>query len=929
METTDSGVHNHNQPSPATIAGRATKSLQSFQSCLNRAALVHARELSLVENQAARFSLWVANSMVFSKGRASMDYRLREAPDVQDVVIGLLEALGHRVQRCTDLLAAQADRTDPPPSVRDTFAQALEGISNSVQLLFRFSNTVRKASKAVHNRKVDDGFRIRDDEGNDIESHLRQMFANYILDRYPGASDILHERLVSTMLLRRKRILYRKSRYGTVTQPSQQPPLELRRHDVAPAAAVPPEMNAMRAPVTIDFEPNDLNTTPESVVRTATTLSPENFHKASTPSVMSVAKTVPLTQHEEIVFPPAPFAKQLQQYKIWHWEVKDRRRKRDMAFAGFGHGPPTDIYSNWIPYAARYHQDLENSVWERFYQGAESFSCPFCFCTLSSEDTTQEEKWRSHVLGDLDPYVCLFENCGMEHELYSHSHAWLDHIRGHALRWRCSSKSHQEDFIAATKDEYLNHMDLSHKGKFTTSQLAVLGQRNARLIGPLFESCPLCGMVPDLDTGPMEDHVVGHLRKIAIHSLPKFHLDANEVDEPVDPQRQRAPSYYSEPRSRSDIIDDDDDGNAALDVPLIEDAANDAVRPESVEDMEEVPLIAQQTTGSQMRMLQWGFVPGIFTPQMDPDSDTQSIVDREIGSRSDVQSTPAPEQLDFIEDIQSTTAPDILRMDPNCAVCDEPAVQCCDCEATGLTVARATAERKVFSRIQDRVRAWVRGHAEEIMKNKFERPELREFALQTLAKSYRDAENASMDTLPHWTDTYSGNSQPDDDMQQDHPVAEAYRAVLDHLFSLPKLACPDDDHPTMNLAFPPIPLADFKDAYGSDTSSPRSVVADGVYDQVNEQCGIGDSMKDTATPPQGEYYRPGPKRWKQSLVEFGPRKGQPISVPTYSYHGTTELEQDNEERNQEQECGSQSDGREEEATSSNNRQGRNRIYSVD
>ncbi|KAM7215374.1 hypothetical protein V8F06_009235 [Rhypophila decipiens] len=96
--------------------------------------------------------------MVFAKGRASMDYRLREAPDVQDVVIGLLEALGHRVQRCTDLLAAQADRTDPPPSVRDTFAQALEEISNSVQLLFRFSNTVRKASKAVHNRKVDDGF---------------------------------------------------------------------------------------------------------------------------------------------------------------------------------------------------------------------------------------------------------------------------------------------------------------------------------------------------------------------------------------------------------------------------------------------------------------------------------------------------------------------------------------------------------------------------------------------------------------------------------------------------------------------------------------------------------------------------------------------------------------------------------------------------
>ncbi|KAM7215375.1 hypothetical protein V8F06_009236 [Rhypophila decipiens] len=807
------------------------------------------------------------------------------------------------------------------------------------------------------------------------------MFANYIFNRYPGASDILHERLVSTMLLRRKRILYRKSRYGTVTQPSQQPPLELRRHDVTPAAAVPPEMNAMRAPVTIDFEPNDLNTTPESVVRTATTLSPENFHKASTPSVMSVTKTVPLTQHEEIVFPPAPFAKQLHQYKIWHWEAEDRRRKRDMAFAGFGHGPPTDIYSNWVPYCAKYHQDYMNSAWERFHQGTESFSCPFCFCTLLLEDTTQEERWRSHVLSDLDPYVCLFENCDMEHELYSHSHSWLDHMRGHALRWRCSSKSHQDDFIAATQDEYLNHMDLSHKGKFTTSQLTVLAQRNARMMGPLFESCPLCGMVPDLDTGPTEDHVVGHLRKIAIHSLPKFHLDSNEVDEHVDSRRQPEPSDDSEPHSRTDIEDHDDDtneGEEENDGWLSEGSSNDKMTDEPAQTFleEEIPLIAQDSTGSQLRNLQWGFIPGTFNSQMDSvdsDSPTQSIDGRVIGCGSDVQST-----LELFEEIQSTDAPDIprktTRVDPNCAFCDEPAERCCDCEAIAFHVTQATAERNILSKIQNRIREWVQGHAEDIMKKQFERPVLREFALQTLAESHRDAENASITTLPPWTGIDNGSSpyvhlapdiicnrasirrgprgatdegsrhshlsegpdrgpvlsdRPADGMQENHSVAEAYREVLDYLFSLPKLACPDNDHPIVNLAFPPIPPVDFKDAYGSDTSSPRSVVADGIDDQVNEQRGVGDSMKDTATPPQGEYYRPEPETRMQAVVDFGPRFGQPLTVPTYSYHVTTELEQHIEERNQDVDCGSQIGGSEEEATSSNNRQGRNRIYSVD
>lgn len=83
-----------------TIADVAVSCRRSFDKCLSPAVPLSAREKSLVEDQLARFSLWTSNIGTFAPGRASMDHRLREAPEVQAVVIGLLEALSDRVELC-------------------------------------------------------------------------------------------------------------------------------------------------------------------------------------------------------------------------------------------------------------------------------------------------------------------------------------------------------------------------------------------------------------------------------------------------------------------------------------------------------------------------------------------------------------------------------------------------------------------------------------------------------------------------------------------------------------------------------------------------------------------------------------------------------------------------------------------------------------
>lgn len=72
------------------------------------------------------------------------------------------------------------------------------------------------------------------------------------------------------------------------------------------------------------------------------------------------------------------------------------------------------------------------------------------------------------------------------------------------------------------REGYERHLKEAHAGAFSDTQILVMAERNARMMGPLFQSCPLCGVTKDHPTvtGRLEDHVVGHLRYLALSSLP-------------------------------------------------------------------------------------------------------------------------------------------------------------------------------------------------------------------------------------------------------------------------------------------------------------------------------------------------------------------------------------------------------------------------
>ncbi|KAI1636334.1 hypothetical protein F4809DRAFT_650603 [Biscogniauxia mediterranea] len=767
-------VPREQQPSTPTVAGCAQLCFKSFQECLDKAASIHSRELSLVEDQLARFSLWTANISVFAPSRGSLDHRLREAPDVQDV-------------GCSQIIDSLSPRTSGGllSTVDEKFDQALRGIASEISLLHRFSNTIRRASKESQNHKAAEAFQIRDEHGNNVESFLKELFANHIRDRFPRVSDSIRQRLADSMLLRRKRILYRRSRYGktsirpqevsyqpAITRPQAQPAMNLPREPSKPQVTVAPSQSAI-----------------QSVAQTATTLSPESFQKASSPSVISTSKTVALSGHEHLRFPSAPYGGLLRKYNKLKKQLEEER---------IASLERMDI--NARPVMMEFKKILDKR-WDDCLRQIGEIMCPFCFYALPAQNIVDEKKWKLHVKNDLDPYVCLFEECDSAEELYSRSHTWLNHMRAHAMRWRCVSKSHGE-FVGTTRDEYLGHMKAAHPGKLTDAQLGVMADRNARVAGPLFKSCPLCG-VENFDDN-MEDHIVGHMRFLALKSLPSYEEGTEGLDESDSQDDSLA---TSRPQSRSTVknelerhtcpLFDDNISIGWSDTGTHTPSDTDTYLPwggflsyisefpqgqrlPPQADKDPIPSFDPSTKYVELRLFhdvpkedrrlfEWGFIPETHGSSTNPEDDP---VLRAFLRRD--RRKP-----------QGKSRKSVITMDPDCAICHAPASLACDCEPKGLEVAIKQAEGRMMSSMYNDIRSWVRQKSQELVFDVFE---------ANLAQLH--ARNNQRERTPASGANLAVQQLSQQEINEAWQAAyQRYPETLEAYFSLVDLSVPDDDDP--------------------------------------------------------------------------------------------------------------------------------------
>ncbi|CAH0003257.1 unnamed protein product [Clonostachys byssicola] len=568
-----------------TVATLAEICLSTFQEGLNLSNSHHPRYLALIEDQLARFSIWTSGNGVFAKARASMDHRLREAPDVRLAICSLLEALEDSLQASRNL----HENSIALDGENDDFKLDVQAVAKEISLLYRLTNTIRRASKERQNVKAAESYRIRDDEGNDIEPLLKELYSHYILGKFPSIENKLRSRLATSMVLRRKMVLYRRARYGTnpiradknVSQPKINFP---QARTQAPNADEPSEE------LTEGIEAVG-TTAPKSSIQSqtlsATTLVVEDYKKTTTPSVISATKTVALANHEELVFPPIPNGRVKQRYKkLKHlrWQgfkermIPELRRQElrlgiDETFTSTSRavqrtvilnnlrscldsaleGSPSPRWQKWVlkltkifletnethidepewlmsdlpELLSREIETIYNvlySDWIGCNEAIGELTCPYCLYAIPSLSVADDKKWKAHVTNDLDAYVCLFDECHNADKLFSHSSDWLRHMREHTLRWNCNSKAHHPmSFL--TEDQYLDHVRQDHPRSLTEPQLRALSQRNARPIVPMFDLCPICGT--DEVTENLEDHIVGHLRSLALRSLPPHEEDGS------------------------------------------------------------------------------------------------------------------------------------------------------------------------------------------------------------------------------------------------------------------------------------------------------------------------------------------------------------------------------------------------------------------
>ncbi|KAI0469770.1 hypothetical protein GGR56DRAFT_242688 [Xylariaceae sp. FL0804] len=322
------------------ISMRARECLLAFESCLQGALTLGNRRHSALEDQMARFSIWTFNMAVFAAGKCSMDHRVREAPEVQRLVLGIIEVLHAYLLEYRSFTDRYSSLELTPEERRSLLAKgdiehSMEAIVSKVALIHELSNTIRKAIRTSHLSKAETHFHIRDHDGNDIENVLREHWENNIRDRFPESSAALRHRLAASMVLRRKRILHRRSKYAMspikVSDPVREPMVSTR--PAAPLAEDSTDLlvQPVREQLYVTVAPSRI----PSVAKSATTLDLNAFKKVSAPSVVSHTKSTDMGSHEDLTFPPPPERKGVAQvtcpyclYSLPRLDFTDRARWR-------------------------------------------------------------------------------------------------------------------------------------------------------------------------------------------------------------------------------------------------------------------------------------------------------------------------------------------------------------------------------------------------------------------------------------------------------------------------------------------------------------------------------------------------------------------------------------------------------------------------
>ncbi|KAJ4353861.1 uncharacterized protein N0V89_005591 [Didymosphaeria variabile] len=503
----------------STIRLGAAVNVREFQTLLNSLTTPreHGVDSEALQDEFGRFRVWSGNLGVLQKGHSSLDYRLRDAPLLSDEVTKLLKELQENLHAAHEIVTGvrlpyeqqprpanfgehdeddsffsdEEDEGSDPGVPRTEIGMRFQEIVDIIDNLYKISVRIRAPTIRTRSLKAA-SYQPKDPEtGVDLLGQYAVFDAQHTQElvrhlRVPHASagvsteqnDELVNRLARAVTLRRRQFKYwRRHRDKLGISTVQEEPEAL-------AATQRPD--APHRHDTLEAQPGTLgiNALPKMA--------------SSQKTGRTLLSGTEATHHHQSLDDIVD-SKSVTSYAV---TVKDLTGK------GIDLPPP--------PKAA---------------DGDKDFECPYCFVICPAR-YGKGRSWRTHVLQDLQPYVCTYFECQTSDQLYRSRRDWVEHESSHRKAWRCPE---HPDAVYKSQTGFEEHLKNEHGDSIPEGQIPSIVKVGETSTVDLRQTCPICCAPVDVKgMGTLQSHIANHLERVAAFSLP------TDIDDDSDGGSSRA-----------------------------------------------------------------------------------------------------------------------------------------------------------------------------------------------------------------------------------------------------------------------------------------------------------------------------------------------------------------------------------------------------
>ncbi|KAH8632919.1 hypothetical protein IG631_11553 [Alternaria alternata] len=461
-----------------------------------------------LEDEIGRFRVWAGNLGALQKGHSSLDYRLRDSPNLLSSALKLLNELEHNLNETFAVISGarlpfeaqtsteeveedenddgffseedDSDSDGPRSELKMRFEEVVDIIDNLYKL------SVRIRTPSIHSRSLKaSSYMPKDPEtGVDIldayaeldRKHVQELLLQLRRQHPSGSQEAqasLIERLSSSITLRRRHFKYWK-----------------RHRDKLGASAIPEEAPEPVVPASREAPNTTRNDNLEAFPTTPmiTTSRPTPSQKTGKTLLSGTEATHHHQSLDDIVD-----TKSVTSYAV---------TVRDLHGKGIELPPP--------PKAAN---------------GDKDFECPYCWIVCPAR-YGKGRAWKTHLLQDLQPYICTYQDCESSQQLFRSRREWAEHEATHRKLWRCPEHAAA---LFSSVSGLENHLRQDHNGNFPEDQITVIAKIGETTAMDTRTKCPICYVPTDTaGLGDLQSHIANHLERFATFALP--HGREDDVD---------------------------------------------------------------------------------------------------------------------------------------------------------------------------------------------------------------------------------------------------------------------------------------------------------------------------------------------------------------------------------------------------------------